>query len=316
MTLDIVTLGEVMLRLTAPPPQVLEQAAQFEVRAAGSESNVAITASRMGLRAGWISRLPDNPLGRLAVRSIQSHGVDTTQVIWTPEGRIGIYFIDAGVSPRSPNIIYDRACSAITMLTVGEVDWDYVRNARAFHVSGITPALSPSLQEVVNHAVTVAKEADVLTSFDINYRAKLWSPQEACAAIEPLLPKIDILRAGLHETALVLGLRGDAATVACALWERYRNQVVAVTDEAGGAVVYDGTLHERTPYPVEIVDPIGAGDAFMAGFLVGFLEKDVDWGLDMAMALGALKHTYAGDIPWCTREEVMALIERRDRPAR
>lgn len=316
MTLDIVTLGEAMLRLTAPPPQVLEQATQFEVRVAGSESNVAITASRMGLRTGWISRLPDNPLGRLAVRSIQSHGVDTTQVIWTPEGRIGIYFIDAGIPPRPSNIIYDRACSAITMLTVNEVNWDYVRNARAFHVSGITPALSPGLRKVVDYALTVAQEARVLTSFDINYRAKLWSPEEARAAIEPLLPKIDILRAGLHETALVLRVQGNAATAACALRERYGNRVVAVTDEAGYAVAYDGTLHERTPYPVEIVDPIGAGDAFMAGFLVGFLERDVDWGLDMAMALGALKHTYAGDIPWCTREEVIALIERRDRPTR
>ncbi len=313
---DIVTLGEIMLRLSAPPPQMLEQASQFNVHPAGSESNVAITASRMGARVGWISALPNSPPGRLAAHSVQAHGVDISRVVWKAEGRIGLYFLDAGVRPRSLNVIYDRARSVVTDLTVDDVDWDYVRATRVFHVSGITPALSPSLRQVVSYAVRTTKEAGILTSFDLNYRAKLWSPEHARAAIEPLLPQIDILRAGLDETRIVLGLEGCAGDTACALRERYGSQVVIITDEGRQIAAFDGSLHGRTPYPVETVDPIGAGDAFTAGFLVGFLERGIEFGLDMAVALGALKHTYAGDIPWCTREEVLALIEHRQSPPR
>jgi 2-dehydro-3-deoxygluconokinase len=311
MTLDLVTLGEIMLRFTAPSPEVLEQSAVFEVRAAGAESNVAIVAQRMGLKAGWISRLPESPLGRRAVQSVRGHGVDCSRIVWTREGRMGTYYIDFAHSPRPPSVIYDRGNSTFTWLTLDEVDWDYICSARLFHFSGISLALGQNLQRIAQHGLKVAREHEMLVSFDINYRAKLWSPAAAHATIAPLLKDIDILRAGLDEAQLVLGVEGDAAAVAAQLHQRYQLQVVLITDGAHEAVAYDGQLHTRKTGVVDIVDPIGAGDAFMAGFLAGYLKDDLPLGLDMAVTLGGLKHTYLGDIPWCTRDEVLALIKQR-----
>lgn len=311
MKLDLVTLGEIMLRFTAPPPEVLEQSAVFEVRAAGAASNVAIVAQRMGLKAGWVSRLPANPLGRRAVQSVQGHGVDCSCVVWAQEGRMGTYYIDHAQSLRPPNIIYDRANSTFTQLTVDQIDWGYIQRARVLHFSGISLALGQNLQQVARHGLQVAREHQLLVSFDINYRAKLWSPAEAHAVITPLLAEIDILRSGLHEAQLVLGVEGDAANIAARLHKQYQLQVVLITDGAHAAVAYDGELHTRHTATVDIIDPIGAGDAFMAGFLAGYLDGDLPLGLDMAVTLGSLKLTYLGDVPWCTRDDVLNLIERR-----
>ncbi len=314
--LDLVTIGESMLRFTPPAPQVLEQAPYFEVRAGGAESNVAITAARMGLRSGWVCRLPDNPLGRRIVRSVQEHGVDVSRVIWTDEGRVGIYFIDSEGAPRPRDTIYDRAGSAITELGQDEVDWDYLANARVLHLSGITMALGDQPRSIVARAIEQASGGEQLVSFDLNFRAKLWSAEEARAAIEPILGKVDILRAGLDEAQIVLDLSGDAAHVAKSLHSHFSPKVSIITDGAGTAAAYDGQLHTRVPRTVQIVDRIGAGDAFMAGFLVGYIEEGTEFGLKMASELGALKLTYLGDIPWCTRDEVLAFMEDRTGPSR
>ncbi|KAB2864708.1 MAG: sugar kinase, partial [Anaerolineae bacterium] len=214
MTLDILTMGEIMLRFTPPLPQVLEQAPYFEVRPAGAESNVAIAAARMGLKTGWMSRLPDHSLGRRAAASVQQHGVDISGVVWTPTGRLGSYYLDYGVPPRSPQVIYDRAGSTFTEMTIGEVDWDYFRSTRLFHVSGITLALSESLREVVRHAIHLTRQSGIVMALDVNYRAKLWSTDAAYQTIRPLLSQIDILKMGLDEAHHVLQMSGDAATIA------------------------------------------------------------------------------------------------------
>lgn len=309
--LDVITMGEIMLRFTAPQLQVLEQAPYFEVRAAGAESNVAISAARMGLNTGWISRLPENPLGHRAAASVQQHGVDVSGVVWTPSGRLGTYYLDYGVPPRKPYVLYDRAGSTFTQMTTADVNWDSFKSTRLFHVSGITLALSDSLRDVVRHAISLARQAGILVSLDINYRAKLWSTDEARAALEPLLGEVDILKMGLDEARLVLNLQGDAETIAHDLQSRLNSKVVIITDESNPVVACDGKLYQQPTHPVQIVDPIGAGDAFMGGFLAGYLEKDVQWGLEMGVALGALKLTYLGDVPFCNRAQVMALIQQQ-----
>lgn len=311
MPLDVLTLGEIMLRFTAPPPQVLEQAPYFEVRPAGAESNVAIAAARMGAKAGWISRLPDNPLGRRAASSVQQHGVDVSGVVWTPSGRIGTYYLDYGASPRRPHVIYDRAGSTVTELTIDGVDWDYFRATRLFHISGITLALGENLREVVRHAITLARESGILVSLDINYRAKLWSAEAAYQVLEPLLSQVDILKMGLDEAQGVLRMSGYAPNIAQALYEDTGAKVVIVTNDDQPVIAYDGRLHTQPTHQVDVIDPIGAGDAFMGGFLCGYLEKGVQWGLEMGSALAALKLTYLGDVAWCSREQVIALIEQR-----
>lgn len=311
MTLDILTMGEIMLRFTPPLPQVLEQAPYFEVRPAGAESNVAIAAARMGLKTGWMSRLPDHSLGRRAAASVQQHGVDISGVVWTPTGRLGSYYLDYGVPPRSPQVIYDRAGSTFTEMTIGEVDWDYFRSTRLFHVSGITLALSESLREVVRHAIHLTRQSGIVMALDVNYRAKLWSTDAAYQTIRPLLSQIDILKMGLDEAHHVLQMSGDAATIAQNLHDEFGCRVVVITNESQPVVAFDGQLHTQATQPVQVVDSIGAGDAFMGGFLCGYLEQGVAWGLQMGSVLAALKLTYQGDVVWCTREQVMSLIEAR-----
>lgn len=311
--LDIVTLGEAMLRFTPPSPQVLEQAPYFEVRAGGAESNVAITGARMGLQTGWISRLPRSPLGRRVARSVQEHGVDVSRIVWTDSGRVGLYFIDSADAPRSRDTVYDRSGSAITELSSNEVDWDYVASARVLHLTGITLALGDGPREVVEHALELKGP---LISFDLNYRAKLWSTEQARIVVEQVLPKVDILCAGLEEWRAVFQLEGDTLQAAHSLHERFAPQVTIVTNGAKKAVAFDGQTYERTPREVKVVDSIGAGDAFLAGFLVGYLERGTEYGLDMGTALGALKLKYLGDIPWCTREDVLAHMQDRVGPSR
>lgn len=314
--LDIVTIGESMLRLTPPAPHVLEQAPYFEVRAAGAESNVAIAAARMGLRTGWISSLPPNPLGRRVASAIRGHGVDVSRVLWTDGGRVGIYFIDSDQPGRSRDTIYDRAGSAITELTPDQLDWEYLSGARVLHTSGITLALGEGPREIVARALQGASEHQQLVSFDLNYRSKLWTPGKARQIVEPILTQVDILCAGLEEASVVLGLSGRGAAVAESLFEKYSPKVVVITDGPRDSVAYDGTLHTSTPRPVTVVDRIGAGDAFVAGFLAGYLEKGVEFGLAMATALGALKLTYVGDVAWCTREEVLEFMADHHPPSR
>ncbi|HET6947965.1 MAG TPA: PfkB family carbohydrate kinase, partial [bacterium] len=133
---DVVTIGETMLRISAPPGVPLEAASHLFVHVAGAESNVAVAMSRLGTSAGWISRLTDNPLGRRIYRDIRSHGVDVSRVLWTRADRIGTYFLELGRIPRPGRVIYDRAGSAMAMVSPDEVDWVYVREAKVVHLSG------------------------------------------------------------------------------------------------------------------------------------------------------------------------------------
>jgi 2-dehydro-3-deoxygluconokinase len=301
-----------MLRLSPPSGSTLERAVQLNVNVAGAESNVAISASRMGLSTGWISRLPESPLGRLVSSTIASQGVDISRVVWTAQGRVGTYYLELANAPRANRVIYDRAGSAVTQMTPEDIDWEYVTSARIVHLTGITPALSPSCAAIIKRTIEIAQTKGTLISFDVNYRGKLWSSNEAAAALDPLLNGIHILRAGADEARLIFGLQGSTEQVIRALWARYQPKIVVVTDGAEPALAFDGTtLHERPCHPVSIVDEIGAGDAFMAGFLVGYLENGIAHGLEFGQALAALKMTFAGDLAWCSRGEVEALISKQ-----
>lgn len=309
--MDVVTIGETMLRLTAPAPYALEQAHQLELEVAGSESNVAIGLSRLGMRAGWISRLVDNPLGRRIANKVREHGVDVSRVAWTDTGRVGVYFLELGPSPRQTQVFYDRANSAMALMTPEEVDWDYVRSARVLHLTGITPALSLSCRAIVERALDEAHAAGVMISFDMNYRSKLWSPEEAQACLEPMMPRIDVLFCNLGDAVELFGCNDDPQEAAQFLSRRFGNEVVVVTAGSRGAVAdHRGQICAADGYPVEIADPIGAGDAFDAGFLYGYLTLDqVQHGLNMGTAFATLQMTYPGDIAWCTARELQDLAQ-------
>jgi 2-dehydro-3-deoxygluconokinase len=274
----------------------------------GAESNVAIALSRLHTSAGWISRLADNPLGRRICNEVQAQGVDVSRVLWTRGDRVGTYFVELGRAPRPNRVLYDRSGSAMASINPDEIDWTYVRAAKVVHLTGITPSLSATCREAVAWAIREAKAAKVAVSFDINYRTRLWTADAAAAALAPLLSQVTVLISTAEDAQLLFGISGSARAVAEALRARFPCEVVAVTDGAQFAAASAGRTLERGGFKVDVVDRIGAGDSFAAGFLHGYLARDIQRGLDYGAALAALKHTYYGDAVWASPEDVAALI--------
>jgi len=317
---DVVTFGECMLRLSPPDFQRLEQATMLNVTVGGSELNVAAGVARLGLTSAWVSRLPENPLGRMVRNKAREMGVDVSHLLWSKDDRLGLYFVEYGASPRASSVLYDRAVSAISRVQPGQVDWGTVlQGSRLFHVSGITPALSDSAAAVTAEAIRAAKAGGALVSYDLNFRAKLWSQAKAREIQTPLMDDVDVLITTEEDTERVFGITGsDYREVARILAERFRLKVVAITlrgtpsvwRNTWSALVYaDGRFYDDVAYEIEVVDRVGSGDTFSAGFLFGYLTKGVEYGLKMGNAFAALKHSSWGDFNWATREEAEALIQ-------
>ncbi len=316
---DVVTFGETMVRLAAPDFRRLEQSTTFEVTVGGSELSVAAGVSRLGLRSAWITRLPENPLGRMVMNKAREFGVDPL-ISWAPEGRVGLYFVEYGASPRASSVLYDRANSAISKIQPGEVHWQKtLKDARLFHTSGITPALSDAAAAATGEALATAKANGCLVSYDLNYREKLWSHEKARAVQVPFMDKVDILITTEEDTKRVFDITGkDYKEVAAKLADRFGFRVVTVTLRGTPSVwrntwtvfaYADGTFYDDTTYDVEVVDRLGAGDAYSAGFIYGYLTGGVEKGVHYGNAFSALKHTMWGDLNWATREEVEARLK-------
>jgi 2-dehydro-3-deoxygluconokinase len=313
---DVVTFGEAMVRLSPPHFQRLEQTQSLDVNAGGAELNVAVGVARLGLKSAWISKLPKNPLGYLIRDRAQELGVDCSNIVWSDKGRAGLYFLEFGASPRASSVLYDRSGSAISMINPREVDWKKVFNgSKHFHMSGITPALSASAAETTVEALKEAKKAGCTVSYDLNYRKKLWTPVDAKKIQEPMMANIDILITTEEDTNVVFGIKEkDYETVAEKLAQTFKLKIVAITLREDLSVwrnnwtaiaFQGGKIFRDRKYEVEIVDRVGAGDSFTAGFLYGWLkEKDVQKGVQYGNAFAALKHTLPGDLNWCTLEEV------------
>src|SRR5687767_15084830 len=189
--MDLVTFGEAMVRLTPPAFQRLEQTHSFDAYVGGGELNVAVAAARLGVASRWVSRLPENALGRMIAARAREQGVDA-HVDWTADDRAGLYFSELGAAPRASSVLYDRAASAISRVTPGSIDWAAVfTGARWYHVSGITPALSDGAAKVTAESLVAAKNAGLTVSYDLNYRGKLWSARQARAVQEPLMEHVD-----------------------------------------------------------------------------------------------------------------------------
>jgi 2-dehydro-3-deoxygluconokinase len=318
---DVVTFGEAMIRLSPPHFQRLEQTRSLDLTVGGAELNVAVGLTRFGMRSAWVSKLPKNPLGHLIRDRAMEFGVDCSHLVWSDTGRAGIYFVEFGASPRASSVLYDRGASAISTIEPGEVDWQAVfKGAKHFHVSGITPALSASAAAVTAEAMKAAKRAGCTVSYDLNYRKKLWGPAEARRTQEPMMEDVDILITTEEDTGVVFGIHEkDYETVAERLSQRFGFAIVAITLREDlsvwrnnwTAIAYrNGTIFRDKTYEVEIVDRLGAGDSFTAGFLYGWLaHDDVQKGIEYGNAFAALKHTIPGDFNYATKEEVEARIE-------
>jgi 2-dehydro-3-deoxygluconokinase len=304
---EIVTFGETMLRLSPEKGERIESADHLECRTAGAESNVAITAARLGAATVWLSKLPDSVLGRRVAADIRSHGVDP-QVVWSEEGRQGTYYLEQAGEPRGTNVIYDRAHAAVTTATPDELRTDAVADADIFFTTGITPALSEQLYETTEALLETASK----TAFDLNYRSKLWSESAAADAFDDLLPSVDILFAPERDGRSILGVSGDAESVAETLRSRYDCETVVVTRGADGAVaVTDESTVKQDAFDAETFDPIGTGDAFVGSYLAKRVDgESVDTAMEWAAATAALKRTMAGDIAYVSPTEVDAVLDR------
>jgi len=309
---DLVTFGEAMVRLTPPALQRLEQASSLEAYVGGSELNVAVLAARLGVTSRWVSRLPDNALGRMIEVRAREHGVDA-RVEWTADGRVGLYFVEVG-GARISSVLYDRAGSAISRITPGSIEWASVfAGARWYHVSGITPALSDGAATVTAESLVAAKRAGLTISYDLNYRSKLWSAKQACATQEPLMEHVDVLTTTAEDARVIFGSGGDdSAEVARALQKRFEVSAVAITlrdNPLAAVIAADGKVYSAPRFEVESVDPIAAGDAFCGGLIVSRLEqRGWDDAVRFAAATAALKHSIPGDFCLVTRHEVDQLL--------
>jgi 2-dehydro-3-deoxygluconokinase len=307
---DIVTFGETMLRLSPPDQRRLEDTDELELRAAGAESNVAIAAERLGsASATWTSKLPDSPLGRRVVNELRRYGIDV-EIVWSDDGRQGTYYLEHGGKPRGTNVIYDRGGTAVSTTGAAELDEGLLRGADVFFTTGITPALSETLRETTASALETARDAGATTAFDFNYRAKLWSPEEAADALTDLFSAIDVLVIAGRDARNVLGMDGDARSIAHGLGSQYDFETVIVTRGSNGALAWhENTVYEQDAYETETLDPIGTGDAFTGAFLARRLDgDDVPTALEYAAATAALKRTIPGDVVLVTREEVERVV--------
>ncbi|OWK40847.1 sugar kinase [Fimbriiglobus ruber] len=316
---DVITFGEAMIRLAPPHFQRLEQARSLDVEIGGAELNTAAGLARLGRSAAWVSRLPDNPLGKLVANRAREAGVSDEHVVYTDDSRCGLYFLEFGAAPRASGIVYDRRDSAAARVSPGVFDWPAIfRGARWFHVTGITAALSPGAADTVREALAAAHEAGLPTSIDLNYRSKLWSKEDAGRVMGDLLKYCRVLVASEGDADQLFGITGtDFADVARQFIDRFGvRAVVGVKRETPlvwrnrfGAVGYtEGRFVESPWYEVEIVDRLGAGDALASGLIHGLLDGDFEKGITYGAAMGALKHTIPGDIPWMTKEEIEAVL--------
>jgi 2-dehydro-3-deoxygluconokinase len=328
----VVTLGEVMLRLRAPGRERLFQSPLLEATFGGGEANVAVSLAQFGLHARFVTALPAGPLGDSAVAELRRHGVDVGSVIRRP-GRLGVYFLEPGAAQRASNVIYDREGAAIALAAPEEFDWDEILDgATWFHVSGITPALSASAGAVTAAALAAAKARGVVTSLDLNYRAKLWRYGKTAPEImRALMDNVDVAIANEEDCQKSLGIEALADVAKGRLDRRAyedltssvlqafpRLTAIAITlRESLGADVngWSACLRDRegfhagTRYEIlDIVDRVGTGDAFAAGLIYGRIRgMPVATALRFAVAAGCLKHSIPGDFSRVSVSEVERL---------
>lgn len=277
-------------------PGLLRNSHALELKVGGAESNVAIALSRLGVHAGWISCLGEDEVGQLVLDRVRAEGVDVSRVWRIPEYPTGLYLRDSiGTKVR---VHYYRAGSAASRMAAGAFDPGYLDGAAFLHLTGITPALSDSCAEFVRWAAREARARGVRVSFDTNYRSKLWHSNVARDFVENLIPELDLLFVGDDEALALWGTcdEGFANELAALHPSGDAFEVVLKRGDLGSSALAGGRFVEEPGFRVSEIDPVGAGDAHVAGYLAGSL-----WGLGvrerlrLANAMGAYSVATLGD---------------------
>ncbi len=307
---DVTTIGEGQLRYSVPAGKRLEQVTQLDVNVAGTEANVAGLLARLGWRCGWVSALPNTPLGRRVSNEYRLAGLDLSAVVWAEAGRVATYYVEYAAPPRATQVYYDRANTCFTNLTPGQIDWDYLLDTRLLHLSGLTVPLSPSLRQIIIEAVQRAKAAGVPVSFDMNYRHRLWAPQEAAEIVVPLFEQVDLLFCGRGDARRLFGFEGSPEEIVGKLAGLTGASYIITSLAAEGVIGWDRRQFYRQPArEVGIIDRIGAGDAMVGGVLHGWLQGDFAKGLRYGALTAALALSQWGDQLITNAAELEALLE-------
>lgn len=328
----VVTMGEIMLRLSTPRYERFVQADSFDVVYGGGEANVAVSLANYGLDPYFVTKLPENPIGDSALNHLRRFGVKTDYIARGGD-RVGIYFLETGASMRPSKVVYDRSHSAIAEANIEDFDFDEIfKDAEWFHFSGITPALSKKAAVVTEEALKAAKRHGVTVSVDLNYRKKLWTPEEAKEVMTKLMEYVDVCIGNEEDAEKVLGFKPgntDVTTGELEL-EGYKSifkqmketfdfkyvvttlrESYSASDNGWSALIYDGReFYHSKKYDVRIVDRVGGGDSFAGGLIYSLVSgKDFKDALEFAVAASALKHTIHGDFNLITPAEVETLVK-------
>lgn len=306
---DVTSIGEILLRLTTARGQPLVLAQKLDIYPAGAEANVLTLLSRLGRKCAWIGALPHNSLGQMIVNHLRMAGVDLSGIVWHEPGRLGVFFVEDAGRPRGSTVIYDRSNSCTAQLTVEQIDWHSALDTRLIHVTGITPALSSNCRELIIKFLERARATGVPISFDINFRKKLWSEQEARNTLLPLLQGVELLFCRRDDASRLFGCTGTPEQIIEDLREQSAARHIVLTLSEEGLIAWDGTRTRReSAVSVEITDRIGAGDALAAGVIQGWLQDDFHRGLSYGVTLAALALSQYGDMVITTQEELDRLL--------
>jgi 2-dehydro-3-deoxygluconokinase len=332
----IVTFGEIMLRLATPDYLRFNQATAYSATFGGGEANVAVSLANYGMKTEFVTRLPHNDIARACLMDLRRYGVGTDHIVFGGD-RIGIYFLETGAVARPSKVIYDRAHSAIAEIQPGMIDWETVfGDARWFHWTGITPAISQGAADVCLEAVKAANRLGITVSCDLNFRKNLWKYGKSASEVMPeLVAGSDVILGNEEDCEKVFGIKPegfDAAntggdvdeskfeSVCKQMMSRFpkarkviitlRGAVNANHNTWGGVLFSEGRLYQSRRYDItHIVDRVGGGDSFMGGLIYGLLNySDDQKALDFATAASCLKHTIYGDFNQVTVEEVEKLM--------
>lgn len=330
----VVTMGEIMLRLSTPNHERLIQADELDVCYAGGESNVAVSLANYGHDTQFVTKIPQNLIGDCAIASLRKMNVGTKFISRGGE-RLGVYFIEHGSSMRSSTVTYDRAHSAIATAKPEDFDFDAIFDGVDwFHFTGITPAISDTAAILTEIACKVAKSKGVKISCDLNYRKKLWTSEKAKEVMTNLMQYVDICIGNEEDAEKVLGFKPGNTDVTSGelelagykdifeqMVEKFNFEYVisslrvshSASDNGWSACIYSRDTkefyHSKEYRICPIVDRVGGGDSFAGGTICGFLDgKNFKDALEFGVAASALKHTIPGDLNCVSREEVDALV--------
>ncbi|MBC8110078.1 MAG: sugar kinase [Verrucomicrobia bacterium] len=325
---SVVTFGEIMMRLSPQGNNRLIQTDNLNITYGGGEANVSLSLAYLGVQARHVTCFPDNDLGRAAAAFYRKYGVGTEAMVYQGN-RLGLYFLEVGAGIRPSKVVYDRKDSAFAKLKPEWFDWkEILKNTTWFHWTGISPAISASAAQACREAILTAKELGIIVSADVNYRRNLWQYGKTVQEIMPdMVAGCDIVVCTEGDAEDIFGILprkeepDSFISVSGQLMQRFPNikKVIATQRETLSAshnklsgILFDGTKMLKTPtYEINpIVDRIGGGDAFMAGYIYGTLHyKDDQQAITFATAASALKHTINGDINLATVAEIEEIVK-------